>query len=65
MELGNEKCVMPNYEEQCRKLERELVYVNEKMEEIKSINAYLQREIDIYKAKYSVVELIFGNGGVK
>ena len=65
MELENEKCVMPNYEERCRELERELVCANEMMEEIKSINGYLQRELDIYKAKYSVVELIFGNGGVK
>ena len=64
--MDNEKRVtMPNYEERCRELERELVYVNEKMAEIKSINGYLQRELDIYKAKYSVVELIFGNGGVK
>lgn len=65
MEPENEKCVTPNYEARCCELERELVYANEKMEEIKSINAYLQRELDIYKAKYSVVELIFGNGGVK
>lgn len=63
--MDSEKCVMPNYEERCRELERELVYANEKMGEIKSINGYLQRELDIYKAKYSVVELIFGNGGLK
>ena len=60
MDLENEKCVMPNYENECRKLSKEVDCLKRQIDELQTINGYLERERDIYMAKYSAVELIFG-----